>query len=434
MFDPSVFAARRAAYMQAIGPSAVAVVASFPERMRNGDSHYRFRQNSDLYYLTGFLEPEAVLVLRPGADDGKVVMFVRPRDRDLEIWNGRRAGIEGAIERYRADVAHPIAELDERLISLIASSDELHYAVGLDEDMDRRIAAAIARLRMTERRGRRPPRAIIDPQAALHELRLRKSPQEIAILRKAAAISGEAHRAAMAVGRPGSFEYEVEAVLDYTFRRRGGDGPGYGTIVGAGDNATILHYVDNDRAIADGDLVLVDAGCEYQQYTADITRTWPASGRFTPVQRSVYQVVLDAETSAIALARPGVSIDDLHQHCVRRLTEGMIELGLLAGSVDDLIASQAYKAFYMHGTSHWLGLDVHDAGAYMPGGQHRPLEPGMVITIEPGLYIGADADVRPELRGIGIRIEDDVLITADGCEVLTESAPRSIADVEAACS
>jgi Xaa-Pro aminopeptidase len=300
--------------------------------------------------------------------------------------------------------------------------------------MDRRIAAAIARLRMTERRGRRPPRAIIDPQAALHELRLRKSPQEIAILRKAAAISGEAHRAAMAVGRPGSFEYEVEAVLDYTFRRRGGDGPGYGTIVGAGDNATILHYVDNDRAIADGDLVLVDAGCEYQQYTADITRTWPASGRFSPVQRSVYQVVLDAETSAIALARPGVSIDDLHQHCVRRLTEGMIELGLLAGSVDDLIASQAYKAFYMHGTSHWLGLDVHDAGAYMPGGQHRPLEPGMVITIEPGLYIGADADVRPELRGIGIRIEDDVLITADGCEVLTESAPRSIADVEAACS
>jgi Xaa-Pro aminopeptidase len=435
MFDPSVFAARRAAYMQALGPGAVALIASPPERVRNGDSHYRFRQSSDLYYLTGFVEPESVLVLRPGADQDRVIMFVRPRDRDLEIWNGRRAGIEGAVERYGADAAYPIGELAERLAGLICSVAELHYALGVDDEMDARIASAISRLRLTERRGKRPPRAVVDPQAGLHELRLRKSPDEIATLRKASAISAEAHRAAMAVGRPGSFEYEVEAVIDYTFRRRGGDGPGYGTIVGAGENATILHYVDNDRAIADGDLVLVDAGCEYHQYTADITRTWPASGRFSEAQRRVYQIVLDAEESAIAMARPGVSVDDIHQHCVRRLTAGMVELGLLTGEVDELIASLAYKRFYMHGTSHWLGLDVHDVGAYMPDGKHRPLEPGMVITIEPGLYIAADAeDVPAELRGIGIRIEDDVLITADGHEVLTAAAPKTIADVEAACA
>jgi Xaa-Pro aminopeptidase len=435
MFDPSVFAARRAAYMQALGPGAVALIASPPERVRNGDSHYRFRQSSDLYYLTGFVEPETVLVLRPGADEEKVVMFVRPRDRDLEIWNGRRAGVEGAVARYGADAAYPIEELDERLLGLISSVAELHYALGVDEVMDAKIAAAIARLRMTERRGKRPPRAVVDPQAGLHELRLRKSPDEVAILRKAAAISAEAHRAAMAAGRPGTFEYEIEAVIDYTFRRRGGHGPGYGTIVGAGENATILHYVDNDQAIADGDLVLVDAGCEYRQYTADITRTWPASGHFTEAQRRVYQVVLDTEESAIAMTRPGVSIDDIHQHCVRRLTAGLVELGLLAGDVDELVTSLAYKRFYMHGTSHWLGLDVHDAGAYMPDGKHRPLEPGMVITIEPGLYIAADADgVPPELRGIGVRIEDDVLVTAEGCEVLTAAAPKSIADVEAACA
>jgi len=434
MLDPAVFAARRAAYLGALGRDAVAVVASLPERLRNGDSHYRFRQHSDLYYLTGFAEPDTVLVLRPGADAERVVMFVRPRDPEMEIWDGHRAGIEGARERYGADAAYPIAELGDRLWSLISNVDELHYSIGLDEEMDLRVAAAITRLRRTERRGKRPPRAIVDPRATLHELRLRKAPEEIHLLRRAAAISVEAHLAAMVAGRPGAFEYELEAIIDYTFRRRGGNGAGYTTIVGAGENTTILHYVENDKMIADGDLVLVDAGCEYRYYTADITRTWPANGRFTAPQRRVYELVLDVQKGAVAMARPGVILDDIHRYCVRRLTEGMVELGLLEGSVDDLITAQTYKKFYMHGTSHWLGMDVHDVGAYLPAGQHRTLEAGMVITIEPGLYIAAHAENVPdELRGIGVRIEDDVLVTEQGHEVLTDGVPKDVAELEAAC-
>ena len=434
MFDPAVFAARRDAYMRALGPDAVAVVRSLPERLRNGDAYHPFRQHSDLYYLTGFVEPEATLVLRPDADIERVVMFVRPRDPELETWDGRRAGVEGAIARYGADMAYPAAELPAKLAELVANRDELHYAVGLDDDMDRLVATAIAKLRKTEKRGKRPPRAIVDPRACLHELRLHKRPEELAALRTAAAISTDAHDAAMRAGRPGTFEHELEALVNFTFRKRGGAGPGYATIVGAGENATILHYIANSCAIADGDLVLVDAGCEYNHYTADITRTWPASGRFRAAQRRVYELVLATQESAIELVRPGASLDQIHEHCVRRLTEGMIALGLLAGSLDDRVADLSYRRFFMHGTSHWLGLDVHDAGAYTLAGKPRPLEPGMVITVEPGLYIGVDApDVPPELRGIGVRIEDDVLVTATGRDVLTAACPKQIPDVEAAC-
>jgi Xaa-Pro aminopeptidase len=434
MLDPAVYAARREAFMQAIGPGGVAVVCSLPERVRNGDSFYRFRQHSDVYYLTGFLEPEATVVLRPGAEKERVVMFVRPRDAEAETWEGRRAGVEGARDRYGADAAYPAAELAQRLPALLANREELHFALGLDEEMDRLVARTIARLRHTERKGARPPRAVIDPRIALHELRLRKGPEELAALRRAAAITCDAHLAAMAAGRPGAREHELEALIDYTFRSRGGIGPGYATIVGAGANATILHYVDNRCAIADGDLVLVDAGCEYDHYTADLTRTWPANGRFSAAQRAIYELVLAVQKEAIAKAVPGASIDDLYKHCVHRLTEGMIELRLLEGPVAARVEDQAYKKHFMHGVSHWLGLDVHDAGAYMPGGKARPLEPGMVITVEPGLYIAADAATAPEpLRGIGVRIEDDVLITADGNEVLTAACPKEIADVEAAC-
>jgi Xaa-Pro aminopeptidase len=434
MLGPEVFRARRAAYMEALGPHSVAVVSSLPERLRNGDAYHKFRQHSDLYYLTGFAEPDATLVLRPGADEERCVLFVRPRDPEMEVWDGRRAGVDGAKERYGADAAYPAVELDERLWALLANHEELHYALGLDDEMDLRIASAIARLRKSEKRGRRPPRAVVDPRSALHELRLRKSPEEVRILRKCAAITAEAHRAAMAMGRPGVFEYELEAVIDYTFRRRGGTGPGYTTIVGAGENATVLHYVENSCAIGPDDLVLVDAGCEYGYYTADITRTFPASGKFTGARRDVYQLVLDTQVSAIELTRPGVTIDQIHEHCVRRLTTGMIELGLLAGPVDERIADLTYKRFYMHGTSHWLGMDVHDVGAYTRGGSARPLEPGMVITIEPGLYVATDAEGVPDaLRGIGVRIEDDVLVTHDGHEVLTTAAPKTIEEVETAC-
>ena len=431
MFDPAVFRARRETLMRALGPEAVAVVSSLPERLRNGDAFHGFRQHSDVYYLTGFTEPGATVVIRPGAETERVVMFVRPRDPEMETWDGRRAGVEGAVATFGADAAFPIAELDDRLADLLANHTELHYALGLDDAMDLRIAGVIAKLRKSEKKGKRPPRAVVDPRAALHEQRLFKAPDELAALRKACAITSEAHLAAMRVGKPGAFEHEVEAVIDYTFRTRGGAGPGYTTIVGAGENATILHYIANRCAIADGDLVLVDAGCEYEHYTADITRTWPANGRFSPVQRDAYARVLAVQKSAIALAKPGATLEQIHDHCVRQLTEAMIDLGLLDGNPEDRIADQSYRRYYMHGTSHWLGLDVHDVGAYTQEGKARPLAPGMVITIEPGLYVPADAD--HHLRGLGIRIEDDVAITTAGHEVLTAACPKEIDALEAAC-
>ena len=420
--------------MHALGPDAVAVVRSLPERLRNGDAYYPFRQISDLYYLTGFTEPDATLILRPGAETNRVVMFVRPRDPEMEVWDGRRAGVEGAKASYGADEAFPAAELAHRIGDLICNHDELHYALGLDDDTDRIVTSTIARLRKSEKKGKRPPRAVVDPRASLHELRLHKRPEEVQELRRAVDITIDAHIAAMKLGRPGIFERELEAQLTYTFRRRGGTGPGYATIVGAGENATVLHYIANNCAIAEGDLVLVDAGCEYNHYTADITRTFPASGRFSPAQKRVYEIVLDAQISAIDLARPGKTLDDIHNHVVRRLTEGMIELGLLTGTVDDRVADATYRKFYMHGTSHWLGLDVHDAGSYMRDGKARPLAPGMVITVEPGLYIAPDApDVPAELRGIGVRIEDDVAITDGAPDVMTAACPKRIDDVEAVC-
>jgi Xaa-Pro aminopeptidase len=434
MFDPAVFAQRRDAYMEALGPGGVAVVRSLPERLRNGDAFHPFRQHSDLYYLTGFVEPDATLVLRPGADTERVVMFVRPRDPELEVWDGRRAGIEGAKATYGAEEAYPATELGAKLWELISNSEELHYSLGLDDDMDLMVARALARLRKTEKKGKRPPRAVVDPRAALHELRLRKRPEELAALRKASRITCEAHLAAMKLGRPGVFEHELEAEINYTFRKAGGTGPGYATIVGTGENATILHYIENRCAIADGDLVLVDAGCEYDHYTADITRTWPANGTFSAPQRKVYEVVLRTQEAAVAMAKPGATIDQIHEHCVKSLTEGMIELGLLAGTVEERVADQSYRKFFMHGTSHWLGLDVHDVGAYTKAGKARPLEAGMVITVEPGLYIAADApDVPAELRGIGVRIEDDIAITETGNEVLTAGCPKQIAELEAIC-
>lgn len=439
MFDPAVFAARREAFMQRLGPNAVAVVRSLPERLRNGDAFYSFRQHSDVVYLTGFVEPDCTLILRPGADKDRFVMFVRPRDPEMEVWDGKRAGVEGAQAIYGADVAYPAAELHGKLGELIANFEELHYGLGLDEKFDATVAANIARLRKMEKKGQRPPRAVIDPRIALHELRLHKRPEELAALRKASAISVDAHVAAMKAGKPGTFEHELEALVDYTFRKNGGKGPGYASIVGAGENATILHYIENNCAIADGDLVLVDAGCEYDHYTADITRTWPANGKFTAPQRDVYQLVLATQKSAIDLVKPGATLDQIHDHCVKSLTQGMIDLGLLTGTVDERIEDKTFRRYYMHGTSHWLGLDVHDVGAYTRDGKARPLAPGMVITVEPGLYIAPlgkhldDQEIPTALRGIGVRIEDDVLVTEAGHDVLTAACPKELDLIEAAC-
>jgi Xaa-Pro aminopeptidase len=430
MFDPAVYAARRDAYMSAIGPNAVAIVRSLPERLRNGDAYHAFRQESDLYYLTGFVEPDATLILRPGAETERVVMFVRPRDPEMEIWDGRRAGLEGAKEVYGADASYNANELNTKLGEMIENAEELHWSLGLDDKMDLMIGATIARLRKSEKKGKRSPRAVVDPRYALHELRLHKRPEEIAALRKASQITSDAHVAAMKAGKPGVFEHELEATINYEFRRRGGNGPGYTTIVGAGENATILHYIDNRCAIADGDLVLVDAGCEWDHYTADITRTWPANGRFTAAQRKVYEFVLATQKHAVAMAKPGATIDEIHDYCVKSLTEGMVELGLLEGPASARIEDSTYKKFFMHGTSHWLGLDVHDVGAYTQGGKARPLAPGMVITVEPGLYIAKDAEAPAEFRGIGVRIEDDVLITEGGNDVLTKMCPKEIEELE----
>jgi Xaa-Pro aminopeptidase len=435
MIERAVFARRREEFMRVLGPRGVAVFHSPPEARRNGDQHHPFRQSSDLYYLTGFTEPEATLVVRPGAKSERVVLFVRPRDPERELWTGRRAGVEGAVAEFGAEAAYPAAELERRLIDLVAGCDDLCYELGYDAAFDAVIARVIHDLRLRERRGQRPPRQVVDPRALLHEMRLRKSPEEVAVLRRAADITAEAHRAAMGAAAPGVTEYQLEALIEFTFRRRGGRGPGYGTIVGSGENATILHYVDNDRTLAEGDLVIVDAGCELDFYTADVTRTFPVSGRFSPAQRRCYQAVLSAQEEAIRMTRPGVTLEDIHALCVERLTESMVALGLLEGPAAARIEDESYKRFYMHRTSHWLGLDVHDVGAYStPDGSARPLEPGMVITIEPGLYVARDAAGAPdELRGIGIRIEDDVLVTADGCRVLTSAVPKHINDVERAC-
>ena len=435
MSDSSVFAARRARYMEAIGPNAVAVIHSPPEQVRNSDVHFPFRQSSDMFYLTGFREPEATLVLRPGATDRHVVLFVRPRNRERETWDGRRAGLDGAVTRYGADVAYASGELHDKLPQLLGNFDHVYYSLGDDPSFDAIVAQTIAKLRSSEKRGLCPPRSVIDPREVLHEMRLRKTGSEIDHLRKAAGISAIAHKAAMRLAAPGVNEYELEAVINYTFRKHGGMGPGYNTIVGAGDNATILHYIENDVALADGDLVLIDAGCEYEFYTADITRTFPANGTFTDIQRRCYEIVLGAQKAGVAMAKPGETIDGIHTRTIEMLTEGMVELGLLQGPASERIADDSYKRFYMHRTSHWLGMDVHDAGAYTRDGTARLLEPGMIITVEPGLYIPSDADDVPaELRGIGIRIEDDVLITESGHENLTAATPKEVAEVEAACA
>lgn len=435
MIEPAEFAARREAAMAAIGPHAVLVVAARPERIRNGDAHYGFRQDSDVWYLTGFPEPECVVVLRPSAARERVVMFVRPRDAASELWDGKRAGVDGAVTAYGADVAYPFDELAQRLPQLITNVDELHYAVGIEPGLDAVVMRAIAGLRKQEKRGQRPPRAICDPRYSLHELRLCKSEAELALLARAAKISCDAHLAAMRVGRPGVGEHELEAELGYGFRKHGATGPGYGSIVGAGANATVLHYVANDATIADGDLVLVDAGAEVAGYTADITRTWPANGRFSAPQRAVYQAVLHVQKALIAAVQPGVTLDELHHQAIVGLTTAMIDLGLLAGTVDACIADGSYRRFYPHGTSHWLGLDVHDAGAYMPRGKARPLVPGMVITVEPGLYIPVDAqDVPAAYRGIGVRIEDDIVVVAGGHRNLTAGCPKEVDALEQICA
>ena len=425
-----VHASRRKRFMESIGPRTVAVIAGRGTTHRNSDVEHRFRQPSDLLYLSGFGEPDTWAVLAPGRAK-PCTLFVRPRDPERETWTGRRAGLEGAVARFGADQAFPIDKLKEELPKLLDGADEILYVPGEDRLVDEIVNGAIASLRSGERRGMRAPTRIADLRRSLHEQRLVKDEAALATLDRAAAVTAEAHTAAMRAARDGVMEYEIEALVDYTFRRRGGL-PGYGTICGGGDNATILHYVDNDRPLKQGELLLIDAGCELDGFTADVTRTFPIGARFSPAQRRLYELVLSTEKACIEAVRPGATVDAIHALAIERLTAGMVELGLLHGDPKALIESGAYKRFYMHRTSHWLGLDVHDVGAYAEGGTPRPLVPGMVLTVEPGLYVPSDAsEVAAEYRGIGIRIEDDILVTSEGHRILTAAIPKEVADIEA---
>jgi len=425
------FRARRKRFMAAVG-GAVAILPSAPISTRNNDVEFVYRQNSDFYYLTGFAEPGSVALFAPGHEDGEFVMFVRPRDKDRETWTGRRAGVEGAMAVFGADKAYTIDELGKVLPRYLQASDRVYYPLSDNDQLNDRILAMVRESgRLRERVGS-GPNAMLDPREVVHEMRLFKSVEELGSMRRAIAISGQAHREAMLKARSGMMEWSVEALIDYNFRVNGAAGPSYPSIVASGENATILHYITNDREIHSGDLLLIDAGCEYDFYASDITRTFPVGAKFTTLQRDLYQLVLESQRVGIEAVKPGAKFDDPHDASLRILIEGMIHYKMLSGGLDDIVANRSYGRFYMHRTSHWLGMDVHDVGLYRREGESRRLEPGMVLTIEPGLYLSIDDDTVPEeMRGIGIRIEDDVLVTEHGHEVMSLAIPKSVGEIEA---
>jgi len=430
----SEFAARRTQLLEAIG-DGVAVFPSAPLAVRNHDVEHPYRQDSDLYYLTGLDESESVLVLTNQHAEHRVVLFVRPKKREREIWDGPRAGVEGAVEAFGADVAFPIDELPKRLPDYLGNVERLHYRLAQNDKADAQLFACLNLLRRGGRRGVMAPETIIDSSVHLHEMRLRKSEAELTTMRRAAGITKEAHLRAMQIAGPGMHEYEIDAELLHIFRKHGSERPAYESIVGSGPNATILHYRAGDRVMNDGELLLIDAGCELGYYASDVTRTFPVNGKFSDEQRAVYEVVLHAQKACIEEVKPGATLEALHDGAVRSITEGLIDIGLLEGDLDALIEDKKYEPFYMHRTSHWLGMDVHDVGHYYVDGKHRPLEPGFVLTVEPGVYIATDAKgVDERWRGIGVRIEDDVLVTKSGHEVLTAGIPKEIDEVEAACA
>jgi len=418
-------------FMRRMDPNSMAIIPSAREATRSNDTHYRFRQDSDFFYLTGFEEPDAVAVIRP-SQEPRYTLFLRPRDPEREIWDGRRAGVDGAKTDLGANEAFPILEFDEKLHDILDGAERLYYRLGVNEDLDDTIIRQIARMRALNRKPIHPPQTIVDPATIIHEMRVVKSPEEIEIMQRAADIAAEAHCEAMKAVRPGMQEYEVEALIERIFRQRGAAGPAYTSIVGAGPNATVLHYINNDGELRDGDLLLVDAGAEYKGYASDITRTFPISGRYSKAQREIYDLVLKAQKACVELVRSGVTHDQLKQHSVEVLTEGMVELGLLKGDPEQLIKDKKHEQFYMHGLGHMLGIDVHDVGRYYYGTESRALEPGVVMTVEPGIYISVDTkDIPEQYLGIGVRIEDDVLCTPNGPRVLTSKVPKEAEEIEA---
>jgi Xaa-Pro aminopeptidase len=473
--DLGTFIDRRQRFAEAVG-DGLAIIPAAREVVRNSDVHYEFRQDSDFFFLTGFDEPDAVAVFNPSDAKERYVLFVRPRDREMEIWNGRRAGVEGAVATYGADAAYPLVQLDDKLREYAVDRPALVYRLG-NPAFDPRITRLLGELRMMQRRGHGAPSRVEDPGPILHEMRLRRSPAELARHRRACEISRDGHLEAMRYARPGTYEYQVQAAMEFVFRQAGSPRNGYPSIVASGPNACILHYSENSRRMSDGDLLLIDAAAEYGYHSSDITRTFPVNGRFTPPQRAIYEIVLRAQLAAIDAARPGARYEAMHEAARRVLTEGLVDLGLLPRGVDDSLAMHLYREFYMHGTGHWLGMDVHDVGDYRVRGESRVLEPGMVFTVEPGLYFDPDREdvtfslreyseqemwerrdrlgvaaakkledeekakaptvkhrIPADFRGIGVRIEDDIVITLTGHDVLTAGTPKTIEDVERTCA
>lgn len=430
--DKKEFARRRRAVMEEMGEGSIAILPAAPVRTRNRDVEYPYRQDSDFYYVTGFEEPEAVAVLAPGRKRGEYILFCRERDPEMELWNGVRSGLEGACEDYGADDAFPIGDVDDIIPGLLENQSRVYYAMGYYPDFDQRMIGWVNRVRTRSKAGVSSSADIVALDNVLHEMRLMKSKAEVRAMMRAMEISCSAHVRAMGACRPGMGEYEVEAELNYEFMRGGSRRAAYPSIVAGGANACVLHYTENRDTLRDGDLLLIDAGAEYDYYAADITRTFPVNGRFSKSQRALYEVVLEAQAAAIEQVRPGNHWNEPHEAAVEVLAQGLVALGLIKGRASTIIKKGRYRKFYVHRTGHWLGMDVHDVGDYKIGGEWRVLEPGMVMTVEPGLYVAAgDKQVARKWWNIGIRIEDDILVTRNGNKVLTAAVPKSVADIEA---
>ncbi len=429
--NTKTFARRRRGVMQLMGDGCVAIIPSGPELLRNGDVQYNFRPDSNFYYLSHFPEPDAVLVLIPGREQGEYVLFCREKDLDKEIWHGYREGLEGAVEHYAADDAYPIDDIDEILPGLLENRIKIYYSMGHYPDFDSRLIQWVNQVKTRARSGVAAPTDFVDLGIILHELRLLKRAEELRIMRRAAKLTVAAHQRAMQLCRPGMKEYQLQAELEYVMLQGGSRSPAYPSIVAGGSRALVLHYTENQATLEAGELLLIDAGAEVDCYAADITRTFPVSGRFTAEQKAVYDIVLAAHQVAVEHTCPGKLWNDAHEAALQVLVTGMVDLGLLQGEVEGLIESGAYKRYFMHRTGHWLGMDVHDVGDYKVEGAWRPLEPGMISTVEPGLYIAPAADIAERWHNIAIRIEDDVLVTRDGYEVLTQGLARTTADIEA---
>ncbi len=425
------FPRRRKKLMDMMGDETIAIIPTAPVYIRNRDVEFTYRPDSDFYYLTGYAEPEAVAVLVPGRPHGEYILFCRENDPVMETWNGRRAGLEGAVNKYGADDAFPVEDMDEILPGLLENRERVFYTMGTNVSFDQRVLGWVNQVRKRSRTGVNAPDEYVSLNHFLHEMRLYKSRAEITAMRKAAKITAKAHRKAMQICRPGLMEYQLEAELKYVFMQNGARDPAYPCIVGGGANGCILHYTENSDALKDGDLLLIDAGSEYDYYASDITRTFPVNGQYSSAQREVYEVVLAAQLAAIKMVRPGNHWDEPHNAAIRTLTEGLVELGILKGKPSQHIKEKSYTRYYMHRTGHWLGMDVHDVGDYKVEGEWRTFEPGMVLTVEPGLYLPAGSEgLAKRWWNIGIRIEDDVLVTEDGNEVLSSDAPKTIDEIE----